>query len=60
MAQCVAMSAGPAVGAVAMRLGGLPTLAALAIAGVVAAIILPFIRKIDQGRQPALDVALTA
>lgn len=60
MVQCVAMSAGPALGAVAMRLGGLSALGALATAGVAVAIVLPVFWKIDRARQPTLDVALAA
>ncbi len=59
MVQCVAMSAGPALGAVAIRGGGMAALAALATAGVLVAVVVPVVRKIDRG-EPALDVALTA
>lgn len=60
MVQCVALSAGPALGAVAMRVGGVPALGALATAALTAAMLLTVIRKIDRARRPALDVALPA
>ena len=60
MVQCVAMSAGPALGAVAIRGGGMSALAVLATAGVMVAVVVPVVRKIDRAPQPALDVALTA
>lgn len=60
MIQCLAMAVGPALGAVAMRAGGLSALAALATAGVTVAVVVPVLRKIDRARRPALDAALTA
>ncbi len=60
MVQCAAMSAGPALGAVAVRMGGLSALGTLATAGVAVAVVLSVVRRIDRAPQPALDTALTA
>jgi MFS family permease len=60
MVQCVAMSAGPAMGAVAMRARGLSSLGELATAGVAIAIVVSAVCKIDGAQQPAPDVVLIA
>jgi hypothetical protein len=60
MVQCIAMSAGPALGAVAIRGGGMAALAGLATAGVMVAVVVPVIRKVDRGQPSAINVALTA